>query len=286
MTDLLALRPRLFGIAYRILGSIAEAEDVVQNAYVRLEEHRGEVVHNPGGWLATVTTRLAIDRGRALTRRREEYVGVWLPEPLLASEDDPAAETTRADDLTIGFLRVLERLRPEERTAMLLHDVFDYSHAEIAEILGKNEEAVRQMASRARTRVREERPRLSIDFDKAAALTERFLRALRAADVEELRAVLATDVVSFADGGGKVNAAREPVAGIENVTRLLLGVQTKYWSHLRVDRRVVNRLPGFALFLGDALVGVVGFDFAPERISSVYVVLNPDKLAENAPYPA
>lgn len=286
MTDVFALRPRLFGIAYRILGSIAEAEDVVQNAYVRLEEHREDELRNPGGWLATVTTRLAIDRARALARQKESYVGDWLPEPIVTAADDPAAETTLADDLAMGFLRVLERLRPEERSAMLLHDVFDYSHAEIAAMLGKNEDAVRQMASRARNRVREDRPRISIDREKASSLTGRFLRALRAADVEELRAVLATDVVSVADGGGKVNAATRPVTGFDAVSRLLIGVQEKYWQFLRVERRLVNGLPGFALFLDESLVGIVGFDFTADRIGSIYVVLNPDKLSQNAGYPA
>ena len=283
MNDVLALRPRLFGIAYRILGSIAEAEDVVQSAYVRLEEHRDEELRNPGGWLATVTSRLAIDRARVLARERETYVGVWLPEPLLAEADDPAAQTARADDLAIGFLRVLERLQPEERTAMLLHDVFAYSHGEIAQILSKSEEAVRQMTARARSRVRAERPRFAVDREKAASLTERFLRALRDANVDELRAVLATDVVAMADGGGKVNAGIRPVLGIDNVSRLLIGVQSKYWRHGRMERLSVNGDPGAGLFADDVLSGVLAFDFADDRIASIYVVVNPDKLGRPNP---
>jgi RNA polymerase sigma-70 factor (ECF subfamily) len=149
MTDLAALRPRLFGIAYRILGTIGDAEDVVQDACMRWTERGGEDVRDPAAWMTTVTARIAIDRSRALARRREVYVGPWLPEPLI--EDDPADDVRQADDLTIGFLRVLERLAPEERTALLLHDAFDYSHAEVAVMLGKSEDAVRRMASRARS---------------------------------------------------------------------------------------------------------------------------------------
>lgn len=278
MTDVLAVRPRLFGIAYRILGSVTDAEDVVQSAYERFEEQRGEELRNSGGWLATVTARLAIDRARVLTKQREQYVGVWLPEPIVDREDDPAAQATLADDLAIGFLRVLERLQPEERTAFLLHDAFDYSHGEVAAILGKTAAAVRQLASRARTRVRQERPRLSIDRGRARELTDRFLRAVREADVEELRAILATDVVAIADGGGKVNAGITPVSGIDRVCRLLLGVQSKYWGNTRQERLRVNGLPGLGIFVEERLVGVIGLDFSPDHIRSIYVVVNPDKL--------
>lgn len=278
MTDVLAIRPRLFGIAYRILASIADAEDVVQSAYLRFEEHRDAELHNPGGWLATVTARLAIDRARVLAKGRETYTGVWLPEPIVEREDDPAAQATLADDLAIGFLRVLERLQPEERTALLLHDAFDYSHGEVAAILGKSEEAVRQLASRARTRVRQERPRLTIDRHKAQQLTDRFMHALEEADVEEMRAILASDVVSIADGGGKVNAAIRPIVGIDRVCRLLIGLQAKYWGETRQERLNVNGSPGIGLFTGERLWAVISFDFEADRIRSIYVVLNPDKL--------
>lgn len=281
MTDILAIRPRLFGIAYRILGSIVDAEDVVQSAYVRFEEHRTTELRNPGSWLATVTSRLAIDRLRELSKRREDYIGVWLPEPIVEREDDPAAQATLADDLAIGFLRVLERLQPEERTALLLHDAFDYTHGEVAAILGKTEEAVRQLASRARTRVRQERPRIAIDRDKAQELTDRFMHAVQKANVEELRAILATDVVSMADGGGKVNAGVRPVAGIDRVSRLFVGLQSKYWGQTRQERLTVNGSPGVGLFAGEHLWGVISFDFAADRIRSIYVVVNPDKLPKS-----
>jgi len=280
VTDLAALRPRLFGIAYRVLGSIADAEDVVQNAYVRFEEHRDEDLRNPGGWLATVTTRLAIDRARALSRHREEYFGTWLPEPLVEKTDtaDPYASITYADDLAMGFLHVLERLRPEERTAMLLHDVFDYSHAEVAAMLGKNEDAVRQLVSRARVRVRADRPRIAVDRRKADELIDRLLSALHEGNVGELEQLFTADVTAYSDGGGKVNAAREPVAGIDKVVRGFLGVYQKFWTGLTTRRLLVNGSPGLALWRGDELAVIIAFDFTDDRISNIYSVLNPEKL--------
>lgn len=280
MNDLSALRPRLFGIAYRVLGSIADAEDVVQNAYVRYEEHRHDDLRNPGGWLATVTARLAIDRARVLSRRREEYVGTWLPEPLIerADSEDPYASVTYADDLAMGFLHVLERLHPEERTAMLLHDVFDYSHAEVASMLGKNEEAVRQLVSRARVRVRQERPRIEVDRRKAEELIDRMLEALHDGNVAELEAIFTADVTAISDGGGKVNAAVEPIVGADKVVRGFIGVYQKFWTDLTMRRLLVNGSPGLGLWRREKVAVVVAFDFAGDRISKIYSVLNPEKL--------
>jgi RNA polymerase sigma-70 factor (ECF subfamily) len=276
MSDVAALRPRMFGIAYRILGSISDAEDVVQDAFIRWAE-RGETARDATAWITTVTARLAIDRARRTSHRRETYVGEWLPEPLV--DLDPAEDVRQADDLAIGFLRVLERLLPDERTALLLHDAFDYSHAEIAVMLEKSEEAVRQMTSRARHRVREERPRFAVDRRAAQATVGRFLSALQAADVDGLRAVLATDVIEVADGGGRVNAGTNPVVGIERVLRLLIGLRTKHWSAFSYEAAHVNGIPGF--LVGDAggtVYAAVGFDFADGRIGAIYTVVNPEKL--------
>jgi RNA polymerase sigma-70 factor (ECF subfamily) len=275
--DVAVLRPRLFGIAYRILGTIGDAEDVVQDAYIRWSERGGEDVRDPAGWLATVTARIAIDRGRTLAHRRETYVGEWLPEPLI--ERDPAGDMDVADDLTIGFLRVLERLRPDERTALLLHDAFDYSHAEVAAMLDKSEEAVRQMTSRARHRVHEERPRFALDRRAAEEATRRFITALRNADVDGLRAVLAEDVINVADGGGRVSAGLIPVVGIDNVSRLLLGLRSKFWGNLEMFPARVNGQSGILLkHPDDALFAAIGLDFQGDRISGIYAILNPDKL--------
>jgi RNA polymerase sigma-70 factor, ECF subfamily len=275
--DVAALRPRLFGIAYRILGTIGDAEDVVQDAYIRWTERGGEAVRDAPAWLATVTARIAIDRGRTLARRRETYVGQWLPEPLV--ERDPADDVDVADDLTIGFLRVLERLRPDERTALLLHDAFDYSHAEVAAMLDKSEEAVRQMTSRARHRVHEERPRFTLDRRAAEIAAQRFITALRDADVDGLRAVLGEDVIQVADGGGRINAGRVPVVGIENVLRLLMGLRTKFWNGLELQPARVNGQPGVVLLQPDGtLFAAVALDFQVDRINGIYAILNPDKL--------
>lgn len=279
MNALLAMRPRMFGIAYRILGSVGDAEDVVQSAFLRYSQHSKEDLRNPAGWLATVTARLAVDRARALARRREEYVGVWLPEPIVELDEDPANEAVLDDDLTIAFLHVLERLTPVERTALLLHDVFEYPHAEIAAILDKSEDAVKQLASRARARLRDARPRFHIDRGEARQLTERFLDALRDARIDELRAVLAADVVAVGDGGGKVNAGPRPVVGIDHVVRLFLGLRRKFWRRVRFERRLVNGLPGFVVLRNGRVAAVVGFDFSANRIGTIFVVLNPDKLA-------
>ena len=277
MIDVAALRPRLFGIAYRILGAIGDAEDVVQDAYIRWTERGGESVRDPAGWLATVTARIAIDRGRTLARRRETYVGEWLPEPLI--ERDPADEVDVADDLTIGFLRVLERLRPDERTALLLHDAFDYSHAEVAAMLDKSEDAVRQMTSRARHRVHEERPRFVLDRRAAERTAQRFIAALRDADVDELRAVLAEDVIHVADGGDRVNAGRVPVIGLDHVSRLLMGLRSKFWGELEIRAARVNGQPGLVLLQPDgSLFAASGLDFQADRINGIYTILNPDKL--------
>jgi RNA polymerase sigma-70 factor (ECF subfamily) len=275
--DVAALRPRLFGIAYRILGTIGDAEDVVQDAYIRWTERGGESVRDAPAWLATVTARIAIDRGRTLARRRETYVGEWLPEPLI--ERDPADEVDVADDLTIGFLRVLERLGPDERTALLLHDAFDYSHAEVAAMLDKSEDAVRQMTSRARHRVHEERPRFALDRHAAGIAAQRFIAALRDADVDGLRAVLAEDVIHVADGGGRVNAGRVPVVGIDNVSRLLMGLRRKFWDDFEIRPARVNGQPGLLLLHQDGtLFSAAGLDFRADRINGIYTVLNPDKL--------
>jgi RNA polymerase sigma-70 factor (ECF subfamily) len=189
----------------------------VQDAYIRWTERGGDAIRDAPGWLATVTARIAIDRGRTLARRRETYVGEWLPEPLI--ERGPADEVDVADDLTIGFLRVLERLRPDERTALLLHDAFDYSHAEVAAMLDKSEEAVRQMTSRARHRVHEERPRFALDRRAAEKATQRFITALRFADR------LAQQILGRS---GDQSGARERAAGT--------ATEAARWHALRCDR--------------------------------------------------
>jgi RNA polymerase sigma-70 factor, ECF subfamily len=277
VTDAVALRPRLFGIAYRILGAIGDAEDVVQDAYIRWTERGSSEARDASAWLTTVTARLAIDRARSNSRRRETYVGPWLPEPLV--EADPAGDVQQADDLAMGYLRVLERLGPDERTALLLHDAFDYTHAEVAAMLGKNEDAVRQMTSRARHRVHEERPRFVIDRKAASLAADRLVTALRDADIDGVRAVLATDVVHVADGGDRVKAGIAPVVGIDRVSQLLIGLRKKHWAGLELRRAEVNGLPGILLVQPDGgIFAAIGIEYEGQRVAALFAVLNPDKL--------
>jgi RNA polymerase sigma-70 factor, ECF subfamily len=226
-------RGRLFAIAYRMLGTRVDAEDAVQEAYLRWHRHDAQDVRDPLAWLVTVVTRTSLDRLRALAAERERYVGPWLPEPIIGESDDPARQAELAADLSVAYLLVLERLAPEERVAFLLHDAFGYEHAEIAQIVGKSEVATRQLVHRARERVHRERPRFIVDRDAARDVVARFLQALEKRDVNVLLTVLAEDVTQTADGGGRIGAARNAVHGRDRVSRLLLGLQTKYWGALR-----------------------------------------------------
>ena len=223
------LRPTAFAIGYRMLGSVAEAEDVVQEALLRLHEalQRGERIESPRAYLATVATRLAIDQLRSARVRRETYVGEWLPEPLVTDSDaDPARQAELADSLSMAFLVLLESLSPEQRAALLLHDVFDYGYAEIAEIVGKSEDNARQLAARARRRVEEGRPRFEASREQREELARRFFAAAQEGDVAALEALLANDVVLHGDGGGKVPALARALYGSRRVARTLGSVDS------------------------------------------------------------
>src|SRR5919201_2733309 len=209
------LRPLLFSIAYRMIGSVSEAEDIVQEAFLRYHRAQPTDVENPKAYLSEVTTRVAIDHLRSARARREEYVGPWLPEPLLVDEHapDPSEQAELADSLSLAFLVLLERLSPVERAAFLLREVFDYPYDEIAEIIDRSEDNARQLVTRARRHVDEERPRFDADRRAQEELTERFMAATMDGDTEGLIELLAADVVAYTDGGGKVQAARKPLHG-------------------------------------------------------------------------
>lgn len=277
--DVAPHRARLFGVAYRMLGSRADAEDAVQEAFLRWHRHGGDV-REPLAWLVTVVTRISLDLLRALRAERAAYEGPWLPDPLVdVAADDPARRAELADDLSVGFVLALERLAPEERAAYLLHEAFDYRHAEIARILERSEPAVRQLVHRARERLRHERPRFAIDRDAAAAVVGRLLDALERGDAEALHAVLAADVTHTADGGPMAGAARNVVRGGERVTRLLLGLRAKQWRGAQLRRLDVNGAPGFGLYDDTgALRGTVAIASDGARVRALYVVINPAKL--------
>ena len=279
--DVTAFRPRLFGLAYRMLGTPADADDVVQEAFVRWQGTDRNVVRDPEAWLVRTATRVAIDRLRALKVERERYSGPWIPEPVVRDiRDDPERQVEVAEDISVAFLYVLERLGPDERAAFILHDVFDYPHAEVAEILDRSEEAVRQMVHRARTRMRAERPRFNVDRKKVARVVDRFVHAFEAGDESELRAVLALDVTHLADGGGEVAATREAVLGRGKVARLLAGLHAKFWGDNSFERVDVNGAPGLFVRDGEGnAIGIIAFTTDGDVIHNLHVVVAPGKLA-------
>ena len=278
------LRPRAFAIAYRMLGSVADAEDVVQEALLRL--HRalaaGERIESPLAFVATVTTRLAIDELRSARVRRESYVGEWLPEPLLADPaPDPAQRAETADSLSLAFLVLLESLSPEQRAVLLLRDVFDYGYGEIAAVVGTSEVNARQLAVRARRHVRERRPRFTATPEKRDALAKRFFAAALEGDVEALEALLAEDVVLRGDGGGKVPAITRPVHGRTPVARMLAAWTTHGMRGTGATLREVqvNGDPGALLLdAGGGLLAVMALDVADGQVRGVTSIVNPDKL--------
>jgi RNA polymerase sigma-70 factor (ECF subfamily) len=274
-------RPRLFGVAYRMLGSVADAEDVVQETFLRWQEvvSAGTGVESPGAYLTTMVSRRCVDELRSARRRREEYVGEWLPEPLLADDAaDPAASTELADSLSTAFLVVLEALTPPERAAFLLHDVFGYSYPELAQMLGRAEAACRQLVARARKRVAERRPRFPVQPEEHARLLHEFAQATQAGNLDGLVGLLAPDAVLTADGGGIVTAARTPITGADRVARWVLGVLEKTPGPFHIEMQTVNGQPGLLLYHGTRLLGVTSFDVRAGRIQAIYVQVNPQKL--------
>jgi RNA polymerase sigma-70 factor, ECF subfamily len=284
------LRPLLFSIAYRMLGSVAEAEDVVQEAFVRY--HRalgasGTEIAAPKAYLSAVTTRLAIDHLRSARVRRERYVGAWLPEPLLTDDraEDAARVVEDADSLAMAFLLVLDRLAPVERAVFLLHDVFDFGYAEIAAMLSRTEASCRQLAVRARRHVEEHRPRFEPSRERRAELADRFFAAVADGDVGELATLLAEDAVVVGDGGGRVPSWRRPIVGRDRVVHLLGVLARQSREHgVTLRRTEVNGQPG-AVFLDPEgrVISVMSVDVADGRVGTLRSVINPDKLGHLGP---
>jgi RNA polymerase sigma-70 factor (TIGR02957 family) len=283
------LRPVAFAIAYRMLGSVAEAEDVVQEALLRLHRalQNGQRIDSPRAFLATVTTRLAIDSLRSARVRRERYVGDWLPEPIVTDgADDPARRTEMADSLSLALLVLLESLSPEQRAVLLLRDVFDYGYDEIAAIVGKSEPAVRQLAVRARASVEQRRPRFQTSREQRDELARRFFAAVQEGDVAGLEALLAHDVVLTGDGGGKVPALARALHGRSRVARALVN-WIKWGSRVpgaSLRPVEVNGGPGAFLLDGEErLVAVWALEVSGGQITGVSSIINPDKLGHLGP---
>ena len=272
-------RGRLRGIAYRMLGSRAEADDAVQEAWLRWDRATTDEIRAPEAWLVTATTRLCIDRLRQLRSEREHYVGPWLPEPLTLDTAPPADRAAElASDLSVAFLAVLERLAPEERAAFLLHDLFDSGYDDIAQILGKSETACRQIVSRARKRVREDQPRVQVSAEARKKLLHRLVAAVQSQDPAGLMDVLAKDASWTSDGGGKTKAAKKIVHGAEHVARFATGVFHRHLQHIEFRDVVVNGEEGIAAFVDGQLLSVMSILTDGQRILGVYSILNPDKL--------
>lgn len=280
-----ALRPRLFGIAYRMLGVRADAEDVLQDAWLRWSRQDASALQSAEAWLVTVVTRLSIDRLRALKAEREAYVGWWLPEPLVEplaeplDERTPEAAAELAGELSVAFLYVLERLGPEERAAFLLRQVFDYDYPDIAAQLGKSEAACRQMVHRASERVQQARTRFEVPHGAHQQLLQRFIAAAQSGERKAIEALLSQDAMLIGDGGGKVQSFPHPLVGAFRIANL-------YWAQWRrladevVYRPVLlNGEPGLLRYIQGRLESAQAFVTDGERIVAIYAIRNPDKLA-------
>lgn len=277
--DVERYRPRLFGIAYRMLSDVQEAEDLVQETFLRWHQAKHDDLVSEEGWLVAVITRLSIDRLRRAERERLRYVGNWLPEPIATSSVSPDQRAELASDLSMAFLVLLERLAPEERAAFLLREVFDAGYGEIARILDKAEPAVRQVVHRAKTRVREGRRRFAPPAERQAELLQRFLDALAADDKNAMLALFAPDATFTGDGGGKVGSVRKVIEGPDRITRLFLGLEHKYPGIVTHEIIELNGQPAIGSYHDGVIHYVTLFETDGEHIHAVYRVLNPDKLA-------
>ena len=287
MTDTTAtfdkLRPRLQGIAYRMLGSSAEAEEVVQDAWLRWHEADLERVDNTEAWLVSVTTRIAIDRLRSAKVAREHYVGTWLPEPLMAdSPFSPEQLLERVDDVSVAFLALLERLAPEARAAYLLREVFDADYGEVAEALGKTEPACRQLVHRAKAQLKDERPRYTVARETQLRLLRGFADAAVRGEFAALKSMLAADAQLIGDGGGVVPSFGVPLVGAQRIAQLYYAVGLRFPGAVRYEVVVLNGQWGLLRFVADTLESAQSIETDGERIVRIHSQRNPDKLARIA----
>ena len=280
-----ANRDLMFAVAYRVLGTITDAEDAVQDAWLRWSAADREHVADQRAYLARVVVNTALNRLRAARARREAYVGPWLPEPLLTEAGpDPAERAELAESVSMAMLVVLESLTPDERAVFVLREVFGFSHAEIGAALGRPDAAVRQLAHRAREHVHARRPRFDVDWNQQREVTERFLAAAAGGDIEGLVSVLADDVTLLTDGGGKAKAALRPITGAGKVARFMAGIATRPYmgiavSAMSVDAAEINGAPGTLISAGGHPVAVLTMAVAGGRITAIQLLINPDKLS-------
>jgi len=281
-----ACRPRLLGIAYGLLGELTEAEDVVQDAWLRWEGADRDAVRNAEPFLVTVTTRLALDRLRSARARREIYVGPWLPEPLLTDPETPEAKAIEAEQLSLALLSALERLNPVERAVLVLRDVFDLEYAEIADVLEKTPANVRQIAKRARDHAGDSARRRPVSEEERERLATAFLTAAASGDVDQIRDLLAADAVMYSDGGGVVVAARKPIYGADKIARFMVGVQRKssYPDDLAFTPVLVNGDPGVRMdSASQGFISILSIEISDGVIQGVRIFSNPDRFPVEFP---
>lgn len=270
-------RARLFGLAYRMLGSAAEAEDVLQEAHVRWESAERSEIESPGAWLTTVVTRLCLDQLKSARARRETYVGPWLPEPVPTA--DAPLEPLDLESISFAFLLLLENLSPLERAVFVLKEVFDYSYAEIAGMLGREESACRQLGHRAKEHLRARRPRFAPSREQHEKLLGAFLGAVGQGDLAGLQRLLADDVVARSDGGGRVRAALNPLFGVDHVSRFFMGLARKGLPGFTFGIEEINGWPAVVTYHEGAVFNAMLIETDDEKIHAIHVVANPDKLA-------
>lgn len=277
-------RPLLFSIAYRMTGSATDAEDIVQDTYLRYSTTHQDAIRDLKPFLTTIATRLALDYLKSARVQREHYIGAWLPEPILTSETTlaPAETVEQRETLSLAFLTLLETLTPPERAVFLLREVFDYSYDEIGSMLDKTPAACRQLFHRAQTRLATGQHRFTATQDEQSALLQRFLQASQEGDVETLAAALAQDVIIWSDGGGKVPAALRPIVGVQGAIRLCVSLARKVYTQsgpVTIILEEINGAPALMIWLGDTLDMAISLGATGGHIGAVYFVRNPDKLA-------
>lgn len=281
MEEFQKYRPLLFSIAYRMLGSAVEAEDIVQEAYLRYSAAPRSEIRSLKSYLTTTTARLCIDHLKSARVEREQYIGPWLPEPVLTDSEitTPLDATERLESVSIAFLMLLECLSPQERAVFLLHEVFDYDYEEISEIIDKSAANCRQILHRAKEQISQGRPRFEPSRETHKQLTESFFAAVQSGDLNMLTNILAEDAVIRSDGGGKVRAALRPIVGRDAVVRFIFGLLKKAPEDFRITFAEVNGRPALLSWLGERLFDVVDFEIADGKIKELHFILNPDKLA-------
>ncbi len=278
-SDTFALyRPKLLAVAYRMLSNMRDAEDIVQEAFVRWSQTKQADVRNPEAYLVTTVTRLCVDHLRSARVQRETYIGPWLPEPLVTDREETAQPAELADSLSMAFLVLLEALSPLERAVFLLHEVFDYPYDEVAQMVGKSAVNCRQIARRARLRLQARRPRFEPSAHERERLLNQFMEACQAGSMDALLTTLADDVTLYSDGGGRVTAARKPVHTAKKVAHFLLSILNKAPDGFAIAVTTVNGQPGFLVTRDEQPFAVWSFHIADRKIQNIYVVLNPEKL--------